>query len=157
MPPEIDASVLGAPDRAEARSLSPGRLAWRLFLTDTKAVLGMVVVLLFFGIALGGVTLTKGQAPVLDPREVRLPDKLKPPLATPGSGVVSAANRPRLGVYLFGTDELGRDVFARMLEGAFVSLSVGFVAVGIAVVLGCVLGGIAGHYGRVRLPVPPWL
>jgi len=66
--------------------------------------------------------------------------------------VVPAHARPQLGVYLLGTDELGRDVFARMLEGAFVSLSVGFVAVGLAVAIGCVLGGIAGHYGRVRLP-----
>jgi peptide/nickel transport system permease protein len=34
---------------------------------------------------------------------------------------------------------------------------VGFVAVGIAVALGCALGGIAGHYGRVRLPAPGWI
>jgi peptide/nickel transport system permease protein len=38
-----------------------------------------------------------------------------------------------------------------MLEGAFVSLSVGFVAVGIAVAIGIILGGIAGYYGRVRI------
>ncbi len=149
-----DSSAPGAPDPAGARSRSPGRLAWRVFLTDTKAVLGMVAVLLFFAIALGGLALTKGHAPILDPREVRLPDKLKPPGATPNRAVVPAGSVPRLGVYLFGTDELGRDVFARMLEGSFVSLSVGFVAVGIAVLLGCVLGGIAGHYGRVRVPAP---
>jgi peptide/nickel transport system permease protein len=91
---------------------------------------------------------------VLDPREVRLPDKLRPPLTAPNVAAVRAEARPRLGIYLLGTDELGRDVFARMLEGAFVSLSVGFVAVGIAVGVGCVLGGVAGHYGRVRLPAP---
>jgi peptide/nickel transport system permease protein len=133
------------------RSVSPGRLAWRLFLKNRSAVVGMVVVLTFFGIALAGLALTKGAGPVLDPREVRLPDKLKPPGARPAT-VVPADARPLLGAYLFGTDELGRDVFARMLEGAFVSLSVGFVAVGLAVAIGCVLGGIAGHYGRVRLP-----
>jgi peptide/nickel transport system permease protein len=38
-----------------------------------------------------------------------------------------------------------------MLEGAFVSLSVGFVAVGIAVAIGIIFGGIAGYYGRVRI------
>jgi ABC-type dipeptide/oligopeptide/nickel transport system permease subunit len=47
-----------------------------------------------------------------------------------------------------GTDDLGRDVFARMLQGAWVSLTVGFVAVGIAVGIGILLGGIAGYYGR---------
>jgi peptide/nickel transport system permease protein len=66
---------------------------------------------------------------------------------------VPAASWPRLGVYLFGTDELGRDVFARMLEGAFVSLSVGFVAVGLAVLIGIAIGGLAGYYGPTRLGV----
>jgi peptide/nickel transport system permease protein len=56
-------------------------------------------------------------------------------------------------MYLFGTDELGRDVFARMLEGSFVSLSVGFVAVGIAVAVGLAVGGIAGYYGRVPIGI----
>jgi peptide/nickel transport system permease protein len=151
----LDATAGSAAPPAR-RSLSPGWLAWRVFLRNRAAVGGMVVVLAFFGIALGGLALTRGATPVLNPREVRLPDKLKPPLSRPNSDVVPAASRPRLGVYPLGTDELGRDVFARMLEGAFVSLSVGFVAVGIAVVVGCVMGGIAGHYGRARLPAPGW-
>jgi ABC-type dipeptide/oligopeptide/nickel transport system permease subunit len=55
---------------------------------------------------------------------------------------------PELGVYLLGTDDLGRDVFARMLQGSWVSLTVGFVAVGIAIIIGIFLGGIAGYYGQ---------
>jgi peptide/nickel transport system permease protein len=111
----------------------------------------MAAVLVFFTVALLGLALTKGAQPVLDPREVRLPDRLKPPLSHPNREALDAAHLPRLGRYLLGTDELGRDVFARMLEGGFVSLSVGFVAAGIAVGLGIVIGGIAGHYGRTRL------
>jgi len=47
----------------------------------------------------------------------------------------------------FGTDKLGRDVMAGMIHGSRVSLSIGFVAVGIALVIGVVLGGIAGYFG----------
>jgi peptide/nickel transport system permease protein len=68
---------------------------------------------------------------------------------------VPQSSWPRLGVYPLGTDELGRDVFARMLEGAFVSLAVGFVAVGLAVAIGIAVGGLAGYYGPVRLRVGP--
>src|SRR5262249_43776147 len=130
---------------------SPGRLVWRAFRRNRLAVLGLAVVLGFFLIALVGVVLTKGAHPILDPREVRLPDRLQGPFGRPNRAAVPAASLPRLGVYLFGTDELGRDVFARMLEGAFVSLSVGFVAVGLAMAIGVALGGLAGQYGAVRL------
>jgi peptide/nickel transport system permease protein len=132
---------------------SPGRLVWRTFRRNRPAVVGLGIVLAFFAVALAGVALTKGAEPLLDPREVRLPDRLRPPFARPNREAVPAASLPRLGVYLFGTDELGRDVFARMLEGAFVSLSVGFVAVGLAVAIGIVIGGLAGYYGPVRLGI----
>lgn len=49
-------------------------------------------------------------------------------------------------LHLMGTDGLGRDVFSRMLYGARISLMVGFVAVGIATLIGIVLGAIAGFY-----------
>jgi len=141
----------GAATGPAAVMVSPSRLAWRSFLRDRIAMAGMMACTLFFVVALFGVLVTKGDHPVLDPRQVRLADKFRPPLSLPNRQAVPADALPRLGVYLLGTDELGRDVFARMLEGAFVSLSVGFVAVGIAVAIGIIFGGIAGYYGRASL------
>ena len=141
----------GAATRPAAVMVSPSRLAWRSFLRDRIAVAGMMACALFFVVALFGLLVTKGDQPVLDPRQVRLADKFRPPLSLPNRQAVPIDALPRLGVYVLGTDELGRDVFARMLEGAFVSLSVGFVAVGIAVAIGIIFGGIAGYYGRVRI------
>ena len=49
---------------------------------------------------------------------------------------------------LFGTDALGRDLFSRNIHGARVSLSVGLVGVILSFVLGTILGGISGYFGR---------
>lgn len=50
-------------------------------------------------------------------------------------------------VHWFGTDELGRDIFVRVMYGARISLSVGFAAAVINLTIGVVYGGIAGYYG----------
>lgn len=49
--------------------------------------------------------------------------------------------------HLLGTDDLGRDVLSRMIWGARISLAVGFVAIGIATLIGMILGAISGYYG----------
>ncbi len=51
--------------------------------------------------------------------------------------------------HILGTDEFGRDIFARLIHGARVSLKVGIIAVGIAIAIGGTLGAIAGYYGGV--------
>lgn len=52
------------------------------------------------------------------------------------------------GEHYFGTDSLGRDVFSRMIYGARISLSVGFIAVFISLIIGVGLGSISGYYGK---------
>lgn len=49
--------------------------------------------------------------------------------------------------HILGTDEFGRDIFARMIHGARVSLQVGLLAVSLSILLGGTLGAIAGYYG----------
>jgi peptide/nickel transport system permease protein len=118
---------------------------WQALRRDRLALAGFVVLLLLGVTALLGKLLTEWVV-VFDPTLVRLPEKLLPPLAA-HARELSAELAPPLGVYLLGTDDLGRDVFARMLQGSFVSLSIGFVAVSIELAIGLVLGGLAGFYG----------
>ncbi len=158
----INASDLGR-DFALEEPAAPKRTRiqefWRLFKKNRLAILGLVIFILFFCSALIGLVLTSGKNPVFDPALIRLQEKLLPPLTRPNLASLQPDETPAFGIYLFGTDDLGRDVFARMLQGAWVSLTVGFVAVGISVLVGIFMGGIAGYFGQhfIRLDHLLWL
>ena len=119
---------------------------WRQLRHDRLALAGLVVLVVLALAALLGKLLTEWVV-VFDPTLVRLPEKLLPPLAAARVEAIPADQLPAFGRYLLGTDDLGRDVFARMLQGSFVSLSIGFVAVSIELAIGVTLGGLAGFYG----------
>lgn len=90
------------------------------------AIAGLIILILMIGAAIF--------APLLAPND--------PILINPQNGLYSP------GVpYLFGTDQLGRDVLSRVLFGARLSLIVGLISVGIAASVGIVVGLIAGYYG----------
>jgi peptide/nickel transport system permease protein len=125
----------------------------QLFAKNRLAVFGFFIFILFFCCAVTGLFLTSGFKPMFDPAMVRLQEKLRPPLAKPNLDSLEPEEVPALGVYLMGTDDLGRDVFSRMLQGAWVSLTVGFVAVGISVFIGIFMGGIAGYFGQHHIRV----
>jgi peptide/nickel transport system permease protein len=99
---------------------------WKRFLRDKLAIAGLVVVLAFFAVSV----LAPAIAPY-DPGRIDVNNILSPPSTS----------------HLLGTDDLGRDVFSRMVYGAGISLKVGFVAVGIAVLIGIILGAVSGYYG----------
>jgi peptide/nickel transport system permease protein len=124
---------------------SPAGEAWRAFRRNRTALASLCVLCALVVAALLGKALTEWW-PLFDPAVVRLPDKLLPPLSAARPDRIPAADLPAFGVYLLGTDELGRDVFARMLQGSFVSLSIGLLAVGISVAIGVAVGGLAGYY-----------
>jgi peptide/nickel transport system permease protein len=100
---------------------------WKRFSKNKIALAGSCVVILLFIISI----LAPWLSPY-DPNQINLKLVLSPPS----------------GSHLFGTDQLGRDVLSRMIWGARISLKVGFVATGIAILLGAVLGAVAGYYGR---------
>ncbi|MGB3444717.1 MAG: oligopeptide ABC transporter permease [Actinophytocola sp.] len=105
---------------------SPGRMALRRFLRHRLAIAGVVVLLL--------VVLTTVFAPLLaghDPLKVDL----------------SQVRQPPSGEHVLGTDGSGRDVFARLLYAGRVSLLVGVCSALLAVVVGTVLGAVAGIAG----------
>ena len=123
---------------------------WKILKRNRMAYASFWFLIGLLGLAVLGKVLTQVVV-VFDPKVVRLSEKFLPPLTPFTSTLTPKEDAPTMGVYLLGTDELGRDVFARMLEGTSVSLTVGFVAVGISLTVGVFFGGLAGFYGRVKL------
>ena len=104
-------------------------LFWQRFLQNKMALAGSSIVLLFFALSF--------LAPWLSPCD-------------PGAIDLQAVLMPPSSGHLLGTDQLGRDVLSRMIWGTRISLKVGFVATGLAIFIGTMLGAIAGYYGGWR-------
>src|SRR5512136_3284517 len=100
---------------------------WYRFSKNRLAVAGSVIVVFLFVVSL----LAPWLSP-FDPTAIDLKNILQPPSAK----------------HWFGTDQLGRDVMSRMIWGSQISLKVGFVSTGIAILIGAILGSVAGYYGR---------
>jgi len=106
----------------------PVRLALRRLLRRRAAVVGLAVVVFFIALAV--------LAPLLAPYD---------PIATDWRAV----RKPPSALHLFGTDELGRDVLARVIWGARASLTAGLVSVSIALAVAVPLGLLSGYLGGV--------
>jgi peptide/nickel transport system permease protein len=119
--------ISGTPDGlGEFRSLRSD--VWRQFRRHKGAVAGMfILVLIVFGCFIG---------PILLPFDTSTP-------------VVTNANRGAGWPHIWGTDNLGRDAFARSLLGGRISLLVGFVAMAVSILVGVLVGVLAGYFRTI--------
>jgi peptide/nickel transport system permease protein len=101
-------------------------IVWRRFERNRLGLIGLAVIITMALIAL--------LAPYIAPYD---------PMSIDVHNVFSPPSR----AHPFGTDELGRDVLSRMIWGSRVSLQVGILAVGLAILLGTIFGSLAGFYG----------
>ena len=103
-------------------------LATQAFKKNRIAVIGVIIIVFVYLVAL--------VTPLIAPHDP----------ATQASLVSSRLIGPG-GEFPLGTDHLARDVFSRMMYGARISLSIGFVAVGISITIGTLLGAVSGYLG----------
>jgi peptide/nickel transport system permease protein len=111
-------------DYAPGRPQRPGAGTVRKVIREPIGLIGLVIIVTLIVVAM--------LAPVIAPY---------PPDDQPGSRLEAPSS-----TYWLGTDDLGRDIFSRLLYGARVSLQVGIIAVGIALVIGGILGLLSGYY-----------
>lgn len=119
-------SSLTNPGIPSAVTHAAWRALWRRFTRRPAALFGLAMIVLFLVAALG--------APLIAPY-------------SPDDADFFRARQGPSGDHWLGTDELGRDMFSRLLYGARVSLRIGLIAVGIGVGVGVPLGLMAGYYG----------
>ena len=119
-----------ANEMGEFRSLRSD--VWRQFRRHKGAIAGLIILtIITFGCFVG---------PYLLPFDTSSP-------------VVSNANRPPSWPHIWGTDNLGRDAFARALVGGRISLAVGFVAMAVSILVGVLVGVVSGFFRRLDGPL----
>ena len=107
---------------------SQWREVWRMLKKNKMALLGLVILCILVLLALFADVIANYDTVVI---KQNLGSRLQGPSAA----------------HWLGTDEFGRDIFARLIHGARVSLKVGIIAVAISIVCGGTLGALAGYYG----------
>lgn len=131
----VEAPLLVADDATAIKGRTPWQLFWGRFKQDKLAFVGLALVVAMVILALAAPLIAKitghGPAEVFN-------DQLDE------FGLPSGPN----GDFILGVDRSGRDVLVRLAYGARVSLIVGIVASGIALIIGVFVGIIAGYYGR---------
>lgn len=116
-----------ASDSAKSQSSSLWKDAWHRLCRNRPALVSLAILVLILGACFIGPFLSF----VKDPAAIDLANSVAKPT----------------GAHWFGTDQLGRDLFSRVLYGGQVSLMVGLVATGVAVLIGVIYGAVSGYVG----------
>lgn len=121
-------SVIVQKEIVKTKKRSQSADVWKRLKKSKTAMIGLVLIVMFLGMAIfAGV--------IADYEDSALKINVKERLQSPSSE------------HWFGTDEYGRDIFARIVYGTRISLFVGVISVGIALSIGGFLGAVAGYYG----------
>lgn len=133
-PLEILDIALGAPDAVDVAARSPLQLFWRRFRRDRVAIAALAFIVLLIAVALAAPLLIKA----LNLKPLNSPNTAE--LDSFGSATGPSSVHP------LGVDDLGRDILARVIHGARVSLEVAFISTGVAVFIGVLIGTLAGYF-----------
>jgi len=135
---EIAGSQLPISAKLNVKSKSPWQEAWERFLKNKASLVGMIIVILFL-LLTAGASLVAPHSPLqLNSGKGFLP---------PAWVEKSANGKTGDSEFALGTDTLGRDVLSRVIYGSRVSMIVGFVPTIIIILVGSLVGMIAGYYG----------
>jgi peptide/nickel transport system permease protein len=139
-PSAAEEAAVASADAKAVQGRSLGRIAWERLKRDKLALTGGAVVLLLIALAL--------LAPVITSLLGQDPNAYHEDLIDPLFGTPTGSLGGLSGDHLLGVEPVnGRDIFARILYGARISLLVGFLSALVAVVLGTILGILAGFFG----------
>jgi peptide/nickel transport system permease protein len=119
-------------DEIEPFKLSEGRRLWRKFTRNPIGVIGGIILLT----VIVGAVFADYVAPH-EPNRQRLIARLKPPFWADGGSMT----------FPLGTDNVGRDIWSRIIHGSRISLIVGICAVGVSMLIGVTLGLASGFWG----------
>ena len=128
--------------------MSPGQLVAKRFFRNKLACVGLAIIIIMALFCIIGPMISPyGEYEIFyidmnTGQEYRMSDQ---GLGSEAMGVNVKA--PISSAHWFGTDPDGRDVFTRLMYGGRISLTVGFVVVIIELIIGVILGGVAGYYG----------
>lgn len=127
MEAKVQSKELELNKKGQEEILTPGKLVWKRLKRNKLAIAGMYILIIMTLLAIVGPMVSPYKMDTIDLFNINAAPSLQHPL---------------------GTDETGRDVLTRLLYAGRISLSVGVVAVLVQVIIGSILGAVAGFYGK---------